>query len=118
MDRRRFIGTLAGGLLGAPLAGEAQSRRQGRTHAAVRIPLVLLCLLAVATSASAECAWVLWGQTQDPWGALVEVRLEGWPSREACEQERGDREKAPPALRMASYSCLPDTVDPRGPKGK
>jgi hypothetical protein len=41
----------------------------------------------------------------------VDVRLGGWPSREACEQERSNREKEPPALRMASYSCLPDPVE-------
>ena len=77
-----------------------------------RILFCLACgLLALAASAHAECAWVLWGQSQDPWGALVDVRLGGWPSREACEQERADREKEPLALRMASYSCRPDTVE-------
>jgi len=73
--------------------------------------LALFLLLALARSASAECAWVLWGQNQDPWGALAQVRLEDWPSREVCEQERSHREKAPPTLRMASYTCLPDIVD-------
>jgi len=83
-----------------------------------RILLALLCLLTLATSASAEGAWVLWGQTQDPWGAVLVVRLGGELSQAACEQERGNRDKEPPALRMGSYTCLPDTVDPRGPKGK
>ena len=78
----------------------------------------LCCLLCLAASGPAQCAWVLCGQIQDPWGALAEVRLGGWPSREACEQERSDREQAPPALRMASYSCLPAAVDPRAPTGK
>ena len=68
--------------------------------------------------ASAEGAWVLWGRTQDPWGSLEAVRLGGGLSREACEQERSNLEKAPPALRMASYSCLPDTGDPPVPKSE
>lgn len=91
-----------------------------RVRAAVyaRALVVMLCLLAAAPSALAECAWVLWGQTQDPWGALEAVELRGGLSREVCEQERSKREKEPPALRMASYSCLPDTVDPRRSKGK
>lgn len=87
-------------------------------HAAPSTILASLCALALVTSAYGECAWGLWGQTQDPWGALAVVLLEGGLSREACEQERNNREKDPQALRMASYSCLPDTVDPRGPKGK
>jgi hypothetical protein len=77
----------------------------------------LWCLLTVAASAHAEFASVLWGQTQDPWEALEAVRLGDGLSREACEQERRNREKELVALRMASYVCLPDTVDPRGPKG-
>ena len=78
----------------------------------LRILLSLVCaLLTFAMSAPAESAWVLWGQSQDPWGALVNVRLGGWPSREACEQERSNREKVPPAFRMASYSCRPDPVE-------
>lgn len=77
-----------------------------------RTLLGLMCApLALATAAPVESAWALWGQSQDPWGALVNVRLGRWPSREACEQERSNREKEPPALRMASYSCLPDPVE-------
>ncbi len=82
----------------------------------MRDRLAASCLLMLTASAHAECAWVLWGQTQDPWGAVAVVRLGGASSREACEQERSEREKDAATLRMASYSCLPDAVDPRGPK--
>jgi hypothetical protein len=83
------------------------------------IVLAALCgLLAVTAFAHAESAWVLWGQTLDPWGALAAFPLGRWPSREACEQERARREQEPREQQMASYSCLPDSADPRRPKGK
>jgi hypothetical protein len=69
--------------------------------------LVSSGMFALATSASAEGAWVLWGQIQDPWGALEAVPLGGGLSREACEQERSNREKEPAVLRMASTLTSP-----------
>jgi hypothetical protein len=81
--------------------------------------LSLLCVLALATSASvAEGAWVLSGQTVVPWNGLAALPLGGWPLRDACEQERAKRAQAPAELRLAAYTCLPDTADPHGPKGK
>jgi len=90
-----------------------------------RTPLLVafsLLASAVAVSASAatayaECAWVLWGQGAER-GNLVAVAFGGWNSRDDCERERVRKEQtittAPPLL----FTCLPDTVDPRGPKGK
>ncbi len=91
-------------------------RRSMKPHRVILVALA--CLFTLAISASAECAWVLWGQTVDPWNASVALPLGAWTSRDECDQERIKRGQEPPELRMAVYVCLPDTVDPRGPKEK
>jgi hypothetical protein len=82
------------------------------------LTLLLCCLFAFASPVRAACAWVLWGQSVDPWNALVALPLGAWASRDQCEEERRKREQAPEELRMAAYTCLPDTIDPRGPRGQ
>jgi hypothetical protein len=111
------------------------------------VPMALLGLSVLAGSASAECAWVLWThgdiigeyppdtKLDGPWKPLG-----GWTTRSECEAEkalalkREERRRGTPEAKadwqrfMGEYAdkaklviehvCLPDAVDPRGPRGK
>ena len=90
-----------------------------------RIPLTTLGLLALATSA-AECAWVLWVEEpvgSNRWSLASRTAFER--RRECDEAQRILKEaivaasnRRLPAPAAQPYTSLPDTVDPRGPKGK
>jgi hypothetical protein len=99
-----------------------------------------MLVLTLPSSASAECAWVLWMReatkgtpaTLSPLSAHVaktdcETRVQeqvkaaghlvpqGW---ETTVIEGGLMAVGPGGQTIAwSFTCLPDTVDPRGPKG-
>ena len=100
-----------------------------RAASYARILLALLCLLTLATSASAECAWVKWKSGALPtsgdevWGVIGAYSAEDGGWKRASESFASKRNKAlendEKAKRyMRSLICFPDTVDPRGPKGK
>ena len=89
--------------------------------------LVCVLLVAIPQAPEAACAWVLWPKRLD--GDFVRQLLV-YDTRQQCESSRKDfikgwdpkeeEEQWPVAVRRAHpghWRCLPDTVDPRGPKG-
>jgi len=85
-----------------------------------RIATMCGCLFAVATLACDKGpAWVLWGATEAvctvPGGCKEDWRMvEGYSSKRDCEREASKRRTM---VVTAAFTCLPDTVDPREPKG-
>jgi len=83
---------------------------------APRASLVVVLLLASVGTASGACAWVTWGQARD--GSFRPIG-DGHLSLDDC-RDRADfltkraKEKGDDTF---VYSYLPDTVDPRVPKG-
>ena len=108
-----------------------------------RIVLGTLCLLALATAASAKCAWVLWSNSTWVGGPDDWYVENSFGNRNACVKAldiehrwmKGETGKvvARPSETLLTvtvksqpgvapsteeHRCLPHTVDPRGPKGK
>ena len=89
------------------------------------IYVAALCsLLIVANPVGAESAWVLWlgtGTGYTPLGAYGGVAGEK-DCKEAAAQVmsamKGNSKQLAEFLKSSSrYVCLPETVDPRGPRG-
>ena len=113
-----------------------------------RSVVVALGLLAFATSASADCAWLLWHEQEENYFASSSKKTWttplAYPDRSACvaviaervnswQRIRSTQQEVRPASNgtaaefitwmndrrgflLDRVHCLPDTVDPRGPK--
>ena len=101
--------------------------------------LVAFYLLTSAATAYAECAWAMWSfhWVEDSGFEMYDVDL-AYPTRQECQGELSTKATImkqsghsvkggfPGSGEVISqkgkdhwrYFCLPDTVDPRGPKGK
>ncbi len=91
------------------------------TQLARTAPLVIVLLLASVGTASAECGWVLW--LEHSYVSTGWKIIETAASEHDCRNQKTVLEKGPrppefyPETQLR-YLCLPDTLDPRGPKRK
>ena len=81
--------------------------------------IALILAVLVPVRASAECAWVLWQKWGSSW--IVQAAT---PSYDDCLRtvrfETDSHLRAGALMdssgNVRSWHCLPDTIDPRGPK--
>jgi hypothetical protein len=95
--------------------------------------LTLCTLLILATSAAADCAWVLWTALASSGGGTSWDIIQAVDSRPTCEtfvahklqslaKTRADVTAGLVTLKedgktsVLRFLCLPDTIDPRAPK--
>ena len=85
--------------------------------------IVVLNLLASVRPAHADCAWVAWLSSMHKSGLTDITPIGASDSKAECQQriasvQQGFEAMTERNLVAFSVICLPDTVDPRGPKGK
>ncbi len=78
----------------------------------------LFVLWCLSSSACAQCSWIVWSSAAA--GTKLEwIPIGAFASEDACKRETDNlaaQARNYPAKPI--FTCLPDTVDPRGPKGK
>ena len=84
------------------------------------VVVTLFCLVAFTASASAECAWVLWMSGVSGGRPIEAFPFDSFTTLRECKvaADKAFRPKDPKTGDITNTVCLPDTVDPREPKGK
>jgi len=87
--------------------------------------VIALCVLTSAATASAECAWVLWEERPLKSGEwrLATTTASTFETKRSCDDtaaaaNTSEARRAPASEPPSLFRCLPDTVDPRGPKAR
>jgi hypothetical protein len=97
--------------------GDGLYRRKATWRAAALATL----LVVLPVQAAAECAWVMWAWTPSETqadGPGVYSPVSGHKAISMCNDEKRMRETNPQLVPKGSrFICLPDTVDPRAPRG-
>jgi hypothetical protein len=111
------------------------SVRQVRVHgrevwqATMRVAIVsIVILLVIASAAHAECAWVMWSRLEGKGRQTTLTPVVAFQSFAQCEAREAEMSAKPSdtarelfrdlGVTSLTYTCLPDTVNPRGPKAK
>jgi hypothetical protein len=103
-------------------AGAIPAKRPSMLRVSTTVLASLLVVLTLASSAWAECAWVMCVVTakSDPRFRGEVVRswqpIRGTDTLQNCEELASEYQSK--AAKNAMFSCFPDTMDPRGPKGR
>jgi hypothetical protein len=79
--------------------------------------MLLLSFISLVSPVSANCEWVLWGRVFIP--GVTHTPLESFDNLKSCKTEMNKRAvESSKNKDVAAFRCLPDTVDPRSPKGE
>jgi hypothetical protein len=93
----------------------------------------LSILVAFTASASAECAWMLWQEFpvhSGRWSLRYPYEPPAFPTKKECDKAAQQAKatetytledavkRGRPIDPYSWFVCLPDTIDPRGPKGR
>ena len=82
--------------------------------------VALLLLTCFASPVSAGCAWVLWSVQLGTGGTAYFEPVVGFENKTDCDLELNKWPKVREGMKVPilTAKCLPDTIDPRGPKGQ